>query len=399
MNNDKISALTFNLEKDGWENSKGFVKREIFAPVLDEKKDIRDAVSVIVKIKYAGVCGTDRGIWNRASFGDLIRDSLARENKAERIMGHEFVGEIIETGSLVNHLYQDENSSEAARIRVGGLVSGDSHITCGKCYHCRIGESNICAKELILGISTDGVFAEYAKIPARNLWAVDENKIRPEIAAIYDPLGNAVHAVSATDIKGKKVAVFGCGSIGLFSIILLKNFGAAQIIAADTNKENLDIAAKLGATETIDVLAENGGDNWRGDAEAVKKIIELTGGRGADVVMEMAGPNSSVNNALESVRRGGDVILFGLKDGDFVIPKFSKTIVRGITLRGIIGRKIFGTWQIAKDILADRSNGVQDKIWDVILKKGEGTIISFSDYDKSSFEKKMRENPKIIFKF
>lgn len=399
MKDKTIFALTFDSEKDGWENSKGFVKREIPAPILDEKADFRDAVSVIVKVKYAGVCGSDRGIWNRVSFKDLIRDSLERENKTTRILGHEFVGEIVEAGSLVKYLYCDDDPKNLVKVDVGSLVSGDSHVTCGKCYYCRIGENNVCFNESILGISIDGVFAEYVKVPAKNLWAVDESRVRPEIAAIYDPFGNAVHAISKVDVRGQRVAVFGCGSIGLFSVLLLRSFGAAKIIAVDVNEENLELASRLGAHKTIKISPKNGGNNWEHDPEAVEKIMELTYGKGVDIAMEMAGPNSSVNNALESVRRGGQVILFGLKDGDFTIPKFSRVVVKGITLHSVIGRKIFGTWQTAQRVLSDKTNGVQEKIWDVILKKGEGTIIPFSEYDKDSFEKKMSEHPKIIFKF
>lgn len=393
-----IKALTIDLKKDGWETSRGFVMRSIPMPTLDEKKNPSDATCVILKVRYAGVCGSDRGLWYRSSFKDLVHTSLAKEKKDMRITGHEFVGEIVQTGSMVKSLYYDTDPFNKMKIEVGGLVSGDSHVTCGRCYQCRIGEAHVCLNESILGISIDGIFAEYVKIPAKNLWPVDDTRLRPEIASIYDPFGNAVHAATAVDMRGQRVAIFGCGPIGLFSILLAKNFGAAKIIAVDVLPENLKMAKKLGAHETILIPKIKKENSWESDPSVVAKIMDLTYGKGADISMEMAGAFSSVNNSIDSTRRGGHVILFGIKDGDLVIPKFSRVIVRGLTIHNIIGREIFRTWQIAQRILNNKANGIADAIWDVILKKGKGTILSFKDFTPESFEKAMNENPKIIFK-
>ncbi len=393
-----IKALTLDIEKDGWEGSRGFVMREVPMPVLDEKANAEDALSVILKIRYAGVCGTDRGLWNRSVFRDYVHDSLAREKKTTRIMGHEFVGEIIEMGSMVSRLYNDPDTKNPVKIEVGSLASGDSHVTCGRCYQCRIGEQHVCINEGILGISMDGIFAEYVKIPAKNLWAVDESRIRPEIAAILDPFGNAVHSTTVVDFRGQRVAVFGCGPIGMFSILLLRSFGAVKIIAVDVNPENLKMAKDLGAHETILIKSKKKQNEWEHDPEVVARIMELTYGKGVDVAMEMAGPSASVNNCIESTRRGGHVILFGLRDGDITIPKFSRVIVRGLTFHGIIGRNIFQTWQISQRMLSDKSNGIQDAIWNVILKGGKGTIIDMKTFTPESFEKSMNEHPKVVFK-
>ena len=373
-----MKALIFNKENNNWENTKGFELADVPEPVLDEAQNPADAGAVVIKMKYAGVCGSDRGLWNRTAFRDLVHDSLGREGKNTRILGHEFLGEIVAAGSKVEN------------VKVGDMVSGDSHITCGQCYQCTIGENNVCTNELILGISTNGIFAEQVKIPAKNLWKVDIGAIRPEIAAIFDPFGNAVHAISKFDAKGKSVAVFGCGPIGLFAVALLKHFGARQIIAVDINKENLEMAVKLGANNTLQI------------AEGVnvpQQIIEMTGGVGVDVSMEMAGPFSSVNNCLESTRRGGHIILFGVKDGDFTIAKFSRLITKGFTIHGVIGRRIFETWKAADTVLSDTSSGVAENIWKVILKEGNGTLLPFQGYTKEGFEKAMNENPKIILKF
>lgn len=391
-----VKALTLNLA-DGWEK-KGFQMKEVPMPVLDETKNPEDALSVILKIKYAGVCGSDRGLWNRTAFKDMVHDSLGREGKNVRITGHEFVGEIVEVGSMVNRLYYDPDPKNKAKVEVGSVVSGDSHVTCGRCYQCRIGEGEVCMNEAILGISIDGIFAEYVKVPAKNLWPVDTTRVRPEIAAIYDPFGNAVHSATAVDLRGQRVAIFGCGPVGLFSILLARNFGAAKVIAVDVNPENLRIAKELGAHETIQIQKKEKTNEWDSDPEVISRIMELTYGKGVDVSMEMAGPFSSVNNCIDATRRGGNVIFFGIKDGDLVIPKFSRVVVRGLTIHNIIGRQIFRTWQIAQRVLQDKTNGIQDAIWKTILKEGKGTILDFKSFTPESFEKSMSENPKIIFK-
>ncbi len=377
-----MKALTFNKENNNWENSRGFEMVDMPEPVLDAT----DIDAVIIKMKYAGVCGSDKGLWNRAAFKDLVHDSLEREpfdlaqgkQKTTRILGHEFFGEIVGAGSNVKN------------VAVGDMVSGDSHITCGQCYQCQIGENNVCTNELILGISTDGIFAEQVKIPAKNLWKVDTATIRPEIAAMFDPFGNAVHAVSKFEPAGKTVAVFGCGPIGLFTVALLKHFGAKNIIAIDVVAENLEMAGQLGANSTLQIVD---------GVNVPAKIMELTGGVGVDVAMEMAGPFASVMNCIESTRRGGHIILFGVKDGDFTIPKFSRLITKGITMHGVIGRRIFETWEVANTVLADKNNGVAENIWKVIMKEGRGTILPFAEYTKEGFEKAMNENPKILLKF
>ncbi|KKW09370.1 MAG: Threonine 3-dehydrogenase [Candidatus Kaiserbacteria bacterium GW2011_GWA2_49_19] len=397
--NDTVKALTIDLKKDGWDKSKGFFLRDIPMPTLDEKKDPTDATAVILKVRYAGFCGSDRGIWYRNAFCDMIHDSLAKEKKPMRVLGHEFVGEIVEAGSMVKTLYYDPDKNNRAKIEVGSLVSGDSHVTCGRCYQCRIGESHVCLNESILGISIDGIFAEFVKIPAKNLWAVDESRVRPEIATVYDPFGNAVHATTKVDFCGQRLAIFGCGPIGLFSILLARNFGAAKVIAVDYNDANLNMAKELGAHETIKIRKETKKVEWAHDEGVVEKIMEITYGKGVDISMEMAGPSSSLNNAIQSTRRGGNVIVFGIKDGNITIPNFSRMIVvRGLTLHGIIGREIFKTWQIAQRVLSDKANGIQDAIWNVMMKRGKGTILDFKKFNPESFEKAMEANPKIIFR-
>ena len=397
MDNSKINALTIDIKNNGWDNTKGFKLSQVDRPTLDESKNPEDVANVIIKVLYAGICGSDRGLWYRNAFKDMVHRSLESEGKTTRITGHEFVGEIVEAGSAVEALYHDTDEKNPAKIEVGSLVSGDSHVTCGKCYQCRIGESHVCMNESILGISIDGIFAEYVKIPAKNLWAIGPDRIRPEVAAAMDPFGNAVHSATKVDMRGQRVAIFGCGPIGLFSVLLARHFGAAKIIAVDVNPANLETAKELGAHETVLIEAKDRANDYDPDPEVIAKIDELTYGKGVDVSMEMAGPSSSVNNALEATRRGGQVVLFGVKDGNLTIPKFSRYIVKGLTLHCVIGRRIFETWQISQRILFDKSNGIQDKIWNIILKGGKGTVLHLSKFEPSEFEKSMNENVKIIF--
>ncbi len=385
---EKIQALTIDLERDGWENSRGFFKREIEMPIIDEENDPQDALSVIVKVRYAGFCGSDRGMWNRNAFSDMFRDSLERDCKSLRILGHEFVGDVVEAGRLVESTYD---------IKVGDPVSGDSHVTCGKCFQCHVGEQEVCQDQKILGISTDGIFAEYVKIPAKNLWVVDFNRVRPEVCALYDPFGNAVHALTKVDMRGARVAIFGCGQIGMFSVLLARQFGAAKVIAVDVNPDQLETAKQLGAHETILIDSKDKKHDYDADKNVTDRIMELTYGKGVDVSLEMAGFNSSVVNSIEATRSGGEVIWFGVKDGDVVLPNFSRIIVKGLTIHNVIGRQVFQTWQTAQRVLSDRTNGVQDKMWDIIMKGGEGTIVRLSDYNVEMFEKKLKEHPKLVF--
>ncbi|PID99390.1 theronine dehydrogenase [Candidatus Saccharibacteria bacterium] len=392
-----MRGLVIDTAQQSWDESRGFTLAELEKPSLDEANNPDDASSAIVRIQYAGVCGSDRGLWYRNSFKDQFLAALARDGKNQRVVGHEFVGEVVEVGSKVNSLYWDPDPKNIAKIEVGSLVSGDSHVTCGKCHQCRIGEANVCVNEAILGITIDGIFAEYVKLPAKNLWAIDSSRIRPEVAAIMDPFGNAIHALTKVDVRGQRVAVFGAGPIGLFSILIAQKFGAAKVIAVDVSAANLVLAAQCGADETILVEQSDKTNPWEHDPNVIERIRELTYGKGVDVSLEMAGPPSSINNAIDATRRGGHIVLFGVKDGDLVIPQFPRLIVAGLTLHCVIGREIFHTWQISQRVLSQASNGIQDSVWNTIMNGGQDTVLKLSEFDPNVFEQKMDKHPKLIF--
>jgi threonine 3-dehydrogenase len=393
-----MQALVIDTADQSWDESHGFQRVSLDMPQLDEANNPSDASSVILKMKYAGVCGSDRGLWYRNAFKDQFLGALNEQGTTRRIVGHEFFGEIVDAGSMVSSLYSDPDPLNKAKIEVGNVVSGDSHVTCGRCYQCRLGQQNVCMNEAILGITIDGVFAEYVKMPAKNLWSIDTDRIRPEVAAIMDPFGNAVHALTKVDVRGQRVAIFGCGPIGLFSLLLAHQFGAAKVIMVDVSEANLAMAKQLGADETILITPSEKTNAWESDPAVIERIMELTYGKGVDISMEMAGPASSINNCIDATRRGGHVVLFGVKDGDVTIPHFPRVIVRGLTFHAVIGREIFKTWQISQRLLSHAKNKIQDQVWNVILNGGKDTMVDLNSFDPESFEQKLNEKPKLLFK-
>lgn len=392
-----MKALVFNKITTNWEDSKGFDLVDIEKPVLgygDENK-------VLIKVHFAGVCGSDRGIWYRTAFRDQILTSLEKEKKDIRIIGHEHFGEVIAVGSKVKN------------IKAGDFVSAESHVVCNECFQCNRGEKNVCTNEKILGISHDGIYAEYVKLPEHIVWVTDTSKIRPEVAAMQEPFGNAVHAASKVDLNGKTVAIFGLGPIGLMLVLVARGMGAKHIIGIEPNPIAIEMAKKLGIDFVIPLIpvispkAENqkrgspivAGDDRKHNSRVTNEIMKITDGLGVDVSFEMAGFNSSVNNCLFATRRGGHVVLFGIKTGDFVFEDFNRMIVRGYTIHCVIGREVFKTWETTKKLLEDTSNGIQDKLFRVLLNEGTDTILPIADFTKEKFEEKMNKHPKILIRF
>ncbi|MBU8869349.1 MAG: zinc-binding dehydrogenase [Gemmatimonadales bacterium] len=391
MATEMMKCLVYDKSSMPWDQSRGFIRQEMPQPVLDEKANPADADHVLVKVIYAGFCGSDRGIWNRVAFKGMIFDSLKREKQTTRIIGHEMVGEVVAVGSNVTARFG---------YRPKEIVSTESHIICGSCYQCRIGQTHICSQDVIIGIGRHGCFAEYIKLPANVLWPTDPRKIKMKVAALQEPFGNAVHACTTADLRGKTVAVFGCGTIGLFVIMVARALGATKVIGIEPNPANVEMARQLGADEVIPLsISPNGSHSWSADKKLVQQIRDTFGGIGADVTMEMAGFNSSVNNAIQSTRRGGEVILFGLKQGNFHIQAFDRLIVNGITLHSVIGRRIFETWYIARNLLEDRTNGIQDRIANVILGGAEEAVVHIDEFTPASFEEKLAAWPKPLIQF
>lgn len=385
---DTMQALVYDRGLDPWETSRGLRKQTVPRPRLDPVSDPRDASAVLIRVLYSGFCGSDRGIWFRKAFRSMIHDSLDVEERDGRITGHELLGEIVQVGRRANLKYG---------YVPGDIVSTESHIICGTCKQCRVGDTHVCAEDKIIGISLDGCFAEYIKLPAKSLWATDLGRIRPEVAAVQEPFGNAVHACTKVDLRGKAVAIFGTGTIGLFAVLVARGLGAGRIIGVDPNPANADRARRLGCDEVIQPDLD-GADPVKSDPRVVEAVRAASEG-GVDVALEMAGFNSSLNNAIASTRRGGDIILFGVRDGPMTLEHYGRVIMNGLALHAVVGRRIFETWTITKSLLEDANNGIQDAIWEVILNEGEGTLVDIADWEKEAFEGTISEWPKAVLRF
>jgi len=384
-----MTALVYDRAQGAWEDTRGLRKVQVPTPRLDPESDPRDEAAVIVRVKYAGFCGSDRGIWFRKSFKQMIHGSLDAEGGDARVTGHELLGEVVQVGrkAAIKYGYQP-----------GEVVSTESHIICGACYQCRAGDTHVCAEDKIIGISTDGCFAEYLKLPAKSLWHTDLDRIRPEVAAIQEPFGNAVHACSKVDLRGKSVAIHGTGTIGLFAVLIARGLGAGRIIGVDPNPKHAAMARALGADVVIEPAISDL-DPVKANRAVVSGILEETRGVGADVSLEMSGFNNALNTAIESTRRGGDVILFGIRDGQMVLDDFSRLVMNGVALHSVVGRQIFETWYVTRSLLQDKTNRIQDLIWEVILGGGAETVVDIRDWEAEAFQRSITAWPKVVIRF
>ncbi|MBI3097506.1 MAG: L-threonine 3-dehydrogenase [Planctomycetes bacterium] len=276
---------------------------------------------VLIRVAAAGICGTDAHIYQWDSWAQgRIRPPL--------VLGHEFAGRIVELGSAVRGYAK------------GDRVSAEGHLACGVCPLCRTGQAHICPSMKIIGVDVDGAFAEFAKMPASNLWKIDDG-IPDEVAAIHDPLGNAFHTTMAAPVAGRTVLILGCGPIGLFACGIARASGAVRVIASDLNDARLQIARKMGAHVVVN-----------GSREDLAGLVRReTEGLGVDVALEMSGAPPAIVQALSLVRNGGDVQLLGLPNGAVLVNLAEDVIFKGITVRGILGRRMYDTWYQVRGFL------------------------------------------------
>lgn len=270
---------------------------------------------VLIRVAAGGICGTDLHIYR----WDPWAQSRIRP---PRIIGHEFCGTVAAIGA------------DVTAVAVGDRVAGECHIACGWCSRCRHGQAHICERLEIVGVDRDGAFAEYVVLPATNAWRLDP-AIPLEIAAIMDPLGNAVHTALATDITTKAVAITGCGPIGLMAIPVCRMAGAALVMASDVRPGRLALARRMGADVTMDARGE----------DVVKRIRRLTDGQGADAVLEMSGHPAGIRDALRAVRSGGWVGLLGLPSAPVELDLANEIIFKAVRVEGIFGRRLWQTWE------------------------------------------------------
>lgn len=287
---------------------------------------------VLIKVKKAGICGTDFHVykWDKWSQNRI---------KPPLIMGHEFAGEIADMGKAVKGFH------------IGQRVSAEGHITCQKCKLCRTGRAHICNDIEIIGVDRDGCFAEYIKMPALNVWPLDY-EIEDKYGAIMDPLGNAMHTVMAQPISSRDVLITGGGSIGLFATAIARRFGAARLVVSEPQPYKAELAMKAGADVVINPL----GDDPKG------QILEAFNGHQPEVVLEMSGFPSAFQLGLEVIENGGDMAILGIPSEDLNIDMGKYVIFKGITLRGINGRRMFDTWYQCQNFLKSNASFIDHVI-------------------------------------
>lgn len=268
---------------------------------------------VRIRITHTAICGTDKHIFEW--------DEWAQNNlKLPLIVGHEFCGIIDEVGPHVTH------------YKVGDRVSGEGHITCGNCRNCRAGKKHLCPETIGVGVHRDGAFAEYLVIPESNVWPLHED-IPSEIAAFFDPLGNAVHTALAFNITGEDLLICGAGPIGMMAAAICKFSGSRNIVVTDINDYRLNLAKDLGASRTVNPRKEDIGTVFE----------ELGISHGFDVGLEMSGNPEAFNQMISLMYNGGNIALLGLLPNSTKVD-WNKVIFKGLNIKGIYGREMYDTW-------------------------------------------------------
>ncbi|MFI8962882.1 L-threonine 3-dehydrogenase [Streptomyces sp. NPDC053493] len=268
---------------------------------------------VLIKVKRTGICGTDLHI---RSWDGWAQKSIA----TPLTLGHEFVGEVVETGRDVTD------------VTVGDLVSGEGHLVCGKCRNCLAGRRHLCRATVGLGVGRDGAFAEYVVLPAANVW-VHRVPVDLDVAAIFDPFGNAVHTALSFPLVGEDVLVTGAGPIGIMAAAVAKHAGARNVVITDVSEERLELARKTGVS-----LALNVAERTIADGQRTLGLKE-----GFDVGLEMSGNPRAMRDMVANMTNGGKIAMLGLPSEDFSVD-WAKIVTSMITIKGIYGREMFETW-------------------------------------------------------
>ena len=278
--------------------------------VPDPKIGIND---VLIKIARTAICGTDMHIYNWDSWAQATIP-------VPMVVGHEFVGHIVDVGSNVND------------FRSGQLVSGEGHVVCGRCRNCMAGRRHLCAQTSGVGVNRAGAFAEFLALPMSNVWE-HRPGIDLDVAALFDPLGNAVHTALQYDLVAEDVLITGAGPIGAMAAAVCKYAGAKNVVITDINPERLALAKTLGATHTVDVRTENLADVQR----------QLGMSEGFDVGLEMSGNPAGFKDLLANMCHGGKVAMLGIPSEEMAID-WRQVIFNMLTLKGIYGREMYETW-------------------------------------------------------
>ena len=268
---------------------------------------------VLIRVLRTAICGTDMHIYN-------WDDWAQRTIPVPMVVGHEFVGEIVAVGSNVND------------FRPGQIVSGEGHVVCGRCRNCMAGRRHLCKDTSGIGVNRPGAFAEYVVLPMSNVWEHAPD-IDLDIAALFDPLGNAVHTALQFDLLGEDVLITGAGPIGSMAAAVCRHAGARHIVITDVNDERLALAARLGATRTVNVQREKLDDVQR----------ELGMREGFDVGLEMSGNPAALEDQVAQLCHGGKIAILGLPSRNTAID-WNRVVFNMLTLKGVYGREMYETW-------------------------------------------------------
>jgi threonine 3-dehydrogenase len=268
---------------------------------------------VLIRVRYTGICGTDVHIYDW--------DEWAQKTiPVPMVIGHEFVGEIVEVGSNVNDFHP------------GDIVSGEGHVTCGRCRNCLAGRRHLCAFTSGVGVNRPGAFAEFVTLPMSNIWRHEPN-VNQEVAAIFDPFGNAVHTALSFPVLGEDVLITGAGPIGIMCIPVVKRAGARHVVITDLNPYRLELARKMGAT-----LAVNTAETPLREVQQQLGMLE-----GFDVGLEMSGNGNAFRDMIANMSHGGKIAVLGIPAKEVALD-WSKVIFNMITVKGIYGREMYETW-------------------------------------------------------
>ena len=271
------------------------------------------ADEVLIRVKKTAICGTDVHIWKWDEWS-------ARTVQTPMVVGHEFCGEIVDTGSAAN------------KFNHGQRVSGEGHIICGTCRNCRAGRGHLCRNTLGVGVNRPGAFAEYICLPQDNVVPIPDD-IPDEIAAIFDPLGNAVHTALSFDLIGEDVLVTGAGPIGIMGALVAQQVGARKVVITDISDYRLKLAKELGLQHVVNASTQNLTD----------VMMEIGMSEGFDVGLEMSGAANAMRDMIDKMNNGGKIALLGIAPTEFAVD-WNQIIFKMLQVKGIYGREIFETW-------------------------------------------------------
>ena len=268
---------------------------------------------ILIKIRKTAICGTDIHIYN---WDQWSQNTIP----VPMVVGHEYVGEVVALGQ------------EVRGFSIGDRVSGEGHITCGHCRNCRAGRTHLCRNTQGVGVNRDGAFAEYLVLPAFNAFKLPD-EVSDDLAAIFDPFGNAVHTALSFDLVGEDVLITGAGPIGIMAAAVARHVGARHVVITDVNEYRLALARNMGVTRAVNVSNES--------LDTVMNELGMT--EGFDVGLEMSGVPAAFSDMLDKMNHGGKIAMLGIPPSEMAID-WTQVIFKGLVLKGVYGREMFETW-------------------------------------------------------